>query len=39
MPAPEGAPETIYKLMQRCWEYEPEKRPHFDEIYKELKKL
>ncbi|XP_008203475.1 tyrosine-protein kinase Fer isoform X2 [Nasonia vitripennis] len=33
MPAPEGTPEEIYRLMLRCWEYEPEKRPHFDQIY------
>jgi tyrosine-protein kinase Fer len=33
MPAPEGTPDEIYHLMLRCWEYEPEKRPHFDQIY------
>ncbi|XP_066594620.1 tyrosine-protein kinase Fer isoform X1 [Prorops nasuta] len=33
MPAPNGTPEEIYRLMLRCWEYEPEKRPHFDQIY------
>ncbi|XP_076239316.1 tyrosine-protein kinase Fer isoform X3 [Calliopsis andreniformis] len=33
MPAPENTPEEIYRLMLRCWEYEPEKRPHFDQIY------
>lgn len=33
MPAPDGTPEEIYRLMLRCWEYEPEKRPHFDQIY------
>ncbi|XP_046418972.1 tyrosine-protein kinase Fer isoform X2 [Neodiprion fabricii] len=33
MPTPEGAPDEIYRLMLRCWEYEPEKRPHFEQIY------
>lgn len=33
MPAPDGTPEEVYRLMLRCWEYEPEKRPHFDNIY------
>lgn len=33
MPAPEGCSEEVYALMLRCWEYEPEKRPHFHQIY------
>ncbi|XP_058810715.1 tyrosine-protein kinase Fer isoform X2 [Phymastichus coffea] len=33
LPAPEGTPDEIYHLMLRCWEYEPDKRPHFDQIY------
>ncbi|XP_053679587.1 tyrosine-protein kinase Fer isoform X2 [Anopheles nili] len=33
MPAPEGAPPEMYRLMLKCWSYEPESRPHFDEIY------
>lgn len=33
MPAPECATPEIYRLMLRCWGYEPETRPHFDEIY------
>lgn len=33
MPTPEGAIPEIYRLMLRCWSYEPETRPHFDEIY------
>ncbi|CAL1677593.1 unnamed protein product [Lasius platythorax] len=33
MPAPDGTPEEIYRVMLRCWEYEPEKRPHFDQIF------
>lgn len=34
MPAPEGTPEEIYRLMLSCWEYDAEKRPHFDRIHK-----
>nr|XP_018904229.1 PREDICTED: tyrosine-protein kinase Fer isoform X2 [Bemisia tabaci] len=33
MPAPESTPDEMYRLMLRCWEYEPEKRPHFDQIF------
>ncbi|KAK7792067.1 hypothetical protein R5R35_007100 [Gryllus longicercus] len=33
MPAPEGCPDEMYRLMLRCWEYEPENRPHFEQIY------
>jgi tyrosine-protein kinase Fer len=33
MPAPEGTPDEMYRLMLMCWEYDPEKRPHFDHIY------
>ncbi|KAJ0177696.1 hypothetical protein K1T71_006569 [Dendrolimus kikuchii] len=33
MPAPEGCSEEVYALMLRCWEYEPDKRPHFHQIY------
>ncbi|XP_075230852.1 tyrosine-protein kinase Fer isoform X4 [Lycorma delicatula] len=33
MPAPEGTPDEMYRLMLRCWEYKPESRPHFDQIF------
>ncbi|CAH0723871.1 unnamed protein product, partial [Brenthis ino] len=33
MPAPDGCAEDVYALMLRCWEYEPDKRPHFHQIY------
>ncbi|XP_062557777.1 tyrosine-protein kinase Fer isoform X1 [Armigeres subalbatus] len=33
MPAPENTPPEMYRLMLKCWSYEPENRPHFDEIY------
>ncbi|XP_055615880.1 tyrosine-protein kinase Fer isoform X3 [Toxorhynchites rutilus septentrionalis] len=33
MPAPENTPPEMYRLMLKCWSYESENRPHFDEIY------
>ncbi|XP_063987562.1 tyrosine-protein kinase Fer isoform X2 [Diachasmimorpha longicaudata] len=33
LPAPDNTPEEVYNLMLRCWEYEPDKRPHFEQIY------
>jgi len=39
MPAPEGTPEEMYQLMLRCWEYDPERRPHFIQIYKAVDTL
>jgi len=36
MPAPENAPEEMYQLMLRCWQYEPEDRPHFNEIHNNI---
>nr|XP_060617865.1 tyrosine-protein kinase Fer isoform X1 [Anolis sagrei ordinatus]XP_060617866.1 tyrosine-protein kinase Fer isoform X1 [Anolis sagrei ordinatus] len=39
MSAPQKCPEEIYKIMQRCWDYNPEMRPKFSEIQKELSTL
>ncbi|XP_018327553.1 tyrosine-protein kinase Fer isoform X4 [Agrilus planipennis] len=33
MPAPENTPDEMYRLMLRCWEYQPENRPNFEQIY------
>jgi len=33
MPAPDGTPDDVYQLMLRCWQYDPEDRPHFAEIH------
>lgn len=33
MPSPENTLPEMYRLMLKCWAYEPEARPHFDEIY------
>ena len=31
-----STPDSVYKLMLRCWEYMPEKRPHFKDIHESL---
>ncbi|XP_054842238.1 tyrosine-protein kinase Fer [Eublepharis macularius] len=36
MSTPQKCPEEIYKIMQLCWNYNPELRPKFYEIHKEL---
>ncbi|XP_022701492.1 tyrosine-protein kinase Fer-like isoform X3 [Varroa jacobsoni] len=36
LPAPDRIPSPVYQLMLRCWEYTPERRPHFDDIHKAL---
>lgn len=33
MPAPDGTPPEIHTLMLNCWKYNPEDRPHFDQIF------
>ncbi|NXF01015.1 FES kinase, partial [Smithornis capensis] len=33
---PEQCPEEVYRLMQRCWEYDPRKRPTFSTIHQDL---
>ncbi|XP_044761729.1 tyrosine-protein kinase Fer isoform X2 [Coccinella septempunctata] len=33
MPASENTPEEMYRLMLRCWEYKPENRPNFEQVY------
>ncbi|XP_060867513.1 tyrosine-protein kinase Fer isoform X3 [Metopolophium dirhodum] len=39
MPAPEGTPDEVYRLMLQCWQYQPENRPHFDRIYAAVESL
>ncbi|NXX50955.1 FES kinase, partial [Tricholaema leucomelas] len=33
---PEQCPEEVYRLMQRCWEYDPRKRPSFSTVHQDL---
>ncbi|KAF7990790.1 hypothetical protein HCN44_000595 [Aphidius gifuensis] len=39
LPAPEGTPEEVYTLMLRCWDYQPENRPHFNQIHSAIEAL
>ncbi|XP_062819605.1 tyrosine-protein kinase Fes/Fps isoform X2 [Anolis carolinensis] len=34
--APDRCPEEAYQLMLRCWEYEPQDRPTFTAVHREL---
>ncbi|XP_043934198.1 tyrosine-protein kinase Fes/Fps [Protopterus annectens] len=36
LPIPESCPQDVYKLMCRCWEYDPKKRPNFSVIHHDL---
>uniref|UniRef100_A0A8W8MD80 Receptor protein-tyrosine kinase n=1 Tax=Magallana gigas TaxID=29159 RepID=A0A8W8MD80_MAGGI len=36
---PEHCDDVFYKIMKRCWTYESEKRPNFEEILDELQTL
>ncbi|XP_048450649.1 tyrosine-protein kinase Fer isoform X2 [Rhincodon typus] len=36
MSPPQKCPEEIYTIMLKCWEYKPENRPNFSDVYKEL---
>jgi hypothetical protein len=35
----EGCPITLAAMCRACWDQDPKKRPHFQEIYMELEKL
>lgn len=39
MPAPDNTPQEMHRLMLKCWSYEPEARPHFEEIYNVVEAL
>nr|XP_020478131.1 tyrosine-protein kinase Fer isoform X2 [Monopterus albus] len=36
MACPQRCPDDMYKVMQRCWQYNPEDRPKFSELQQEL---
>ncbi|XP_040915104.1 tyrosine-protein kinase Fer isoform X2 [Toxotes jaculatrix] len=36
MACPQRCPEDAYKVMQRCWQYNPEDRPKFSELQRDL---
>ncbi|XP_064471563.1 tyrosine-protein kinase Fer-like isoform X2 [Ornithodoros turicata] len=33
LPSPDHTPQGTYELMLRCWEYNPDKRPNFQQIH------
>lgn len=39
MPAPDNTPQEMHRLMLKCWSYEAEARPHFEEIYNVVEAL
>jgi hypothetical protein len=36
MAKPDNSDDCFYKLMRKCWKFEPSKRPNFQEIIKNL---
>ncbi|XP_059213883.1 tyrosine-protein kinase Fer isoform X2 [Centropristis striata] len=36
MACPQRCPEDVYRVMQRCWQYNPEDRPKFSELQRDL---
>ncbi|XP_037548128.1 tyrosine-protein kinase Fer [Nematolebias whitei] len=36
MTCPQRCPDEVYKVMQRCWQYNPEDRPKFLELQRDL---
>lgn len=33
---PATCPQSVYKLMMKCWKWEPQQRPNFVQVYEEL---
>lgn len=36
MACPQRCPDDVHKVMQRCWQYNPEDRPKFSELQRDL---
>ena len=39
MECPDNCPTNVYEMMQRCWQWEANARPTFDQIYKDLESM
>lgn len=39
LPQPEKCPPNIYKIMKSCWQYKPEERPTFLELFEMLREI
>ena len=39
MPCPSNCPQNVYKVMQDCWNKDPESRPEFQSIHDTLQKI
>ncbi|XP_055015943.1 tyrosine-protein kinase Fer isoform X2 [Boleophthalmus pectinirostris] len=39
MSRPQRCPEEIFKVMQKCWSYNPEERPRFSQIHRDLSQV
>ncbi|XP_014670463.1 PREDICTED: tyrosine-protein kinase Abl-like, partial [Priapulus caudatus] len=39
MERPQGCPENVYDLMKKCWQWDPNQRPTFKEIGRELEDM
>ena len=39
MKIPKDCPETVSKIMTRCWKEDPNERPSFNEIFSEINGL
>jgi hypothetical protein len=37
--SPEGCPQEVVELMERCWHHRPEARPRFKEIYEKIESI
>ncbi|XP_037341018.1 tyrosine-protein kinase Fer isoform X2 [Pungitius pungitius] len=36
MSCPQRCPDDVYKVMQRCWQYNPDERPKFSDLQRDL---
>ena len=36
---PDDCPEEVYKVMLRCWEYAPDDRANFNEVFNSLAEI